>query len=92
MTMNPYLNVIQITVQKLPEQNPEARAIVYERARESLRKQVQKSNPPVSETGIEDQWKTLELAIAKVEQQYSSPCNSFCEFFFVPRNLAMRIG
>lgn len=72
MTVNPYLNVIQIPVQKLQEQSPEAREKVYQRARESLTNQVRRANPSMSETRIEEQRKKLEQAIAEIEEKYAA--------------------
>ncbi|TVR08738.1 MAG: histidine kinase [Salinarimonadaceae bacterium] len=68
--MADYFPLIARAVQALPEQSPELRAAVYERAREALIGQLRSLDPPLSEEEIADETVALDAAIAEIEAAY----------------------
>lgn len=65
--MADYYQLIARAVSALPNNSPEARDAIYERARRALVKQLRILDPPVSEADIERETKLLEEAIAQLE-------------------------
>ena len=65
--MADYYQLIARAVSALPNNSPEARDAIYERARRALVKQLRILDPPVSEADIERETKSLEEAIAQLE-------------------------
>ena len=63
--MADYYQLIARAVSALPNNSPEARDAIYERARRALVKQLRILDPPVSEADIERETKLLEEAIAQ---------------------------
>ena len=65
--MADYYQLIARAVNTLPNNSPETRDAIYERARRALVKQLRVLEPPVSEEDIERETKSLEEAIAQLE-------------------------
>ncbi|MBM1172901.1 histidine kinase [Microvirga arabica] len=71
--MADYYPLIARAVEGLPEQNADKRHAVYERARTALIAQLRSLNPPLSEAEIQQESRSLDEAIAKVEADYAPP-------------------
>lgn len=69
--MADYFPLIARAVQALPEQSPELRGAVYDRAREALIGQLRSLDPPLSEEEIAEEAVSLDAAIAEVEAAYA---------------------
>lgn len=65
--MADYYPLISRAITALDEKSKEARSAVYDRARAALANQLQKANPPLSETDLEHERSALEDAINRVE-------------------------
>jgi len=65
--MADYYQLIARAVSALPNNSPEARNAIYERARQALLKQLRVLEPPISEEDIERETQSLEEAIARLE-------------------------
>ncbi|WP_201863036.1 histidine kinase [Microvirga soli] len=70
--MADYYPLIARAVEGLPEQNPDQRHAVYERARTALIAQLRSLDPPLSEAEILQESRSLNDAINRVEADYSS--------------------
>src|SRR3712207_4147430 len=71
--MADYYPLIARAVEGLPEQNPDQRHAVYERARTALIAQLRSLNPPLSEAEIQNESRSLDEAIDRVEADYAPP-------------------
>lgn len=69
--MADYYPLIARAVEGLPEQNPDQRHAVYERARTALIAQLRSLNPPLSEAEIQNESRSLDDAINRVEADYA---------------------
>jgi hypothetical protein len=65
------LPLIARAVEGLPEQNPDTRHAVYERARTALIAQLRSLNPPLSEAEIQQESRSLDEAINRVEADHA---------------------
>jgi hypothetical protein len=70
--MADYYPLIARAVEGLPEQNPDQRHAVYERARTALIAQLRSLDPPLSEAEIQQESRSLNEAINRVEADYAS--------------------
>ncbi|EIM27583.1 hypothetical protein [Microvirga lotononidis] len=75
--MADYYPLIARAVEGLPEQNPDKRRAVYERARTALIAQLRSLNPPLSEAEIQRESRSLDEAITRVEADYNAPPAGF---------------
>jgi len=71
--MADYHAVLLRTLEGLGETTPQLRAKLYERARITIGKQLESSNPPMAAEAIATQKAHLEAAIASIESEYPSP-------------------
>jgi hypothetical protein len=71
--MADYYPLIARAVEGLPEQTPDKRHAVYERARTALIAQLRTLDPPLSEAEIQQEGRSLDEAIARVEADYTAP-------------------
>ena len=69
--MADYYPLIARAVEGLPEQNADKRHAVYERARTALIAQLRSLNPPLSEAEIQQESRSLDEAINRVEADYA---------------------
>jgi hypothetical protein len=69
--MADYYPLIARAVEGLPEQTPDKRHAVYERARTALIAQLRTLDPPLSEAEIQHEGRSLDEAIARVEADYT---------------------
>lgn len=69
--MADYYPLIARAVEGLPEQHPDQRHAVYERARKALIAQLRSLNPPLSEAEIQHESRSLDEAINRVEADYA---------------------
>ncbi len=67
--MADYLPLISRAVSNLPEDTPDARRAIYERARAALEQQLRSLNPPLPEADIIRERVALDEAIAQVENE-----------------------
>lgn len=67
--MADYLPLISRAVGTLPDNTPEARRVIYERARAALDLQLRALDPPLSEADIAKERLALDEAIARVENE-----------------------
>lgn len=74
--MADYYPLIARAVEGLPEQDPDQRHAVYERARTALIAQLRSLNPPLSEAEIQQESRSLDEAINQVEADYAPPAGS----------------
>jgi hypothetical protein len=65
--MGDYYPLISRAIAALDKKSSEARREIYDRARAALADQLQKVDPPLSETNLEHERSALEDAIGKVE-------------------------
>ncbi|WP_457796193.1 hypothetical protein [Methylocystis sp. S23] len=65
--MADYYSLISRAIAALPQQSPDARQAVYERARKALFSQLRGIQPPVAEADIAAEGRALEEAITRVE-------------------------
>src|SRR5262245_24866434 len=65
--MTDFYPLISRAVGALDKKSKEARHALYDRARATLADQLQRVDPPLSETKLEHEWLALEDAIGKVE-------------------------
>jgi hypothetical protein len=65
--MADYYSLISRAIAALPQQSPDARQTVYERARKALFSQLRGIQPPVAEADIAAEGRALEEAITRVE-------------------------
>lgn len=79
--MADYYPLIARAVEGLPEQNPDKRHAVYERARTALIAQLRSLNPPLSETEIQHESRSLDEAISRVEADYATPAGFDADAF-----------
>lgn len=79
--MADYYPLIARAVEGLPEQSPDKRHAVYERARTALIAQLRSLNPPLSEAEIQQESRSLDEAIAKVEADYAPPAGFDADSF-----------
>jgi hypothetical protein len=75
--MADYYPLIARAVEGLPEQTPDKRHAVYERARTALIAQLRSLDPPLTEAEIQQEGRSLDEAIARVEADYTSPPAGF---------------
>jgi soluble lytic murein transglycosylase-like protein len=75
--MADYYPLIARAVEGLSEQTPETRRSVYERARTALIAQLRSLNPPLSEAEIQQESRSLDQAISRVEADYTAPPAGF---------------
>jgi hypothetical protein len=75
--MADYYPLIARAVEGLPEQTPDKRHAVYERARTALVAQLRSLNPPLSEAEIQQESRSLDEAIGRVEADYTVPAAGF---------------
>ena len=68
--MADYHAVLNRTLSGFSDPKPQLRTKLYERARATIRRQLEGRNPPLSETALNNELDKLELAIAKIEQRY----------------------
>ena len=79
--MADYYPLIAKAVEGLPDQTPEKRHAVYERARTALMAQLRSLNPPLSEAEIQQEGRSLDEAIARVEADHTPPAGFDAEAF-----------
>ena len=70
--MADYYPLIARAVEGLPEQSRDQRHAVYERARTALIAQLRNLNPPLSEAEIQQEGRSLDEAITRVEANYAA--------------------
>jgi len=75
--MADYYPLIARAVEGLPEQTPDKRHAAYERARTALIAQLRSLNPPLSEPEIQQESRSLDEAIARVEADHTVPAAGF---------------
>ena len=75
--MADYYPLIARAVEGLPEQSPDKRHAVYERARTALIAQLRSLDPPLTEPEIQQESRSLDEAIARVEADYAAPPAGF---------------
>ena len=75
--MADYYPLIARAVEGLPDQTPDLRRSVYERARTALISQLRSLNPPLSEAEIQQESRSLDQAIDRVEADYAAPLAGF---------------
>jgi hypothetical protein len=75
--MADYYPLIARAVEGLPEQTPDRRHAVYERARTALIAQLRSLNPPLSEAEIQQESRSLDEAITRVEADHAPPTVGF---------------
>src|SRR5919107_2839424 len=75
--MADYYPLIARAVEGLPEQTPDRRHAVYERARTALIAQLRSLNPPLSEAEIQQESRSLDEAITRVEADHAPPPAGF---------------
>jgi hypothetical protein len=75
--MADYYPLIARAVEGLPEQTPDRRHAVYERARTALIAQLRSLNPPLSEAEIQQESRSLDEAISRVEADHAAPPAGF---------------
>ena len=73
--MADYYPLIARAVEGLPEQTPDKRHAVYERARTALIAQLRSLNPPLSEAEIQQESRSLDEAIARVAEVFPALVN-----------------
>jgi hypothetical protein len=71
--MADYYSLISRAIAALPQQSPEARQAVYERARKALFSQLRGIQPPVAEADIAAEGRALDEAVARVERELTAP-------------------
>ena len=69
--MADFTAVIRRAVEGLPEQSPELRARVYDKARSAVIRQMENMNPPPPEAMIKRQIDKIDAAIAEVESDFT---------------------
>ena len=69
--MADFTAVIRRAVEGLPEQSPELRARVYEKARSAVVRQMENMSPPPPEALIKRQIDKIDAAIAEVESEFA---------------------
>ncbi|QQM30217.1 hypothetical protein JET14_18405 [Martelella lutilitoris] len=69
--MADFTAVIRRAVEGLPEQSPELRARVYEKARSAVIRQMENMSPPPPEALIKRQIDKIDAAIAEVESEFA---------------------
>ncbi|WP_442754102.1 hypothetical protein ACNHKD_14050 [Methylocystis sp. JAN1] len=70
--MADYYSLISRAIAALPQQSPEARQAVYERARKALFSQLRGIQPPVAEADIAAEGRALEEAVTRVEVELAA--------------------
>lgn len=70
--MADYYSLISRAIAALPQQTPDTRQAVYERARKALFNQLRGIQPPVAEADIAAEGRALEEAIARLEIELAS--------------------
>ncbi|MEL7428878.1 MAG: hypothetical protein AAFN43_02650 [Pseudomonadota bacterium] len=71
--MADYLSILKKTIDGLPNNTPEVRQAVYRKARAAIEVQLRGINPPLSESLIATQLRSLEEAILVVDSEYAAP-------------------
>jgi hypothetical protein len=71
--MPDYASILRRSISALPEQTPEMREAVYQRARAALARQLTAVDPPLSTREIELQHQDLEDAVARLEADFAPP-------------------
>jgi hypothetical protein len=79
--MADYYPLIARAVEGLPEQTAEKRHAVYERARTALIAQLRSLNPPLSEAEIQQESRSLDQAIDRVEADHAAPAGFDADAF-----------
>ena len=69
--MADYYSILNKTLSGLGQNTEQTRALVYEKARAAIRKQLQAMDPPPSEAAVAGQLQLLEDAIVKIDGEYS---------------------
>ena len=70
--MPDYTSILRRSIAALPDPSPEMRAVVYQRARAALARQLTAVDPPLSTREIETQHQDLEDAVARLEADYAT--------------------
>jgi hypothetical protein len=70
--MADYYSLISRAIVALPQQTPDSRQAVYERARKALFNQLRSIQPPVAEADIAAEGRALEEAIARLELEIAA--------------------
>lgn len=70
--MADYYSLISRAIVALPQQTPDARQAVYDRARKALFNQLRSIQPPVAEADIAAEGRALEEAIARLEKEIAA--------------------
>ncbi|BDV35123.1 hypothetical protein [Methylocystis iwaonis] len=70
--MADYYSLISRAIAALPQQTPDARQAVYDRARKALFNQLRSIQPPVAEADISAEGRALEEAVARLEQEIAA--------------------
>ncbi|ESR27058.1 hypothetical protein [Lutibaculum baratangense] len=69
--MADFVAVLRRAIDNLEDNSPDTRAQLYDRARAALLAQLRALDPPVSDEDLAHQAEALDLAIARLEQEYS---------------------
>lgn len=69
--MADFVAVLRRAIDSLDNNTPEARAALYDKARGALMSQLRALDPPLSEEELAQQAEGLDLAIARLEEEYS---------------------
>ena len=67
--MADYYTLLQRAISGLPENTPETRGAIYERARTVLVQQLRNVEPPLPEADIDREYAALDLVIARIEAE-----------------------
>ena len=70
--MADYYSLISRAISALPQQTPDKRQAVYERARKALFSQLKSIQPPVADADIAAEGRALEEAITRLEQEIAA--------------------
>jgi len=71
--MADYYPLLAKAVAGLAESTPEARQVIYERARKALAGQLRNLDPPIPDEAIEREAQALEIAVAQLETELAAP-------------------
>lgn len=71
--MADYYPLLARALESLPDTNPDARKVVYERAKAALVGQLQNVKPPLGEDAIQREVDSLDDAISRIERVHKAP-------------------
>lgn len=89
--MADYLPLISRAIANLPEDSPEARRAIYERASAALQQQLRSLEPPLSEADIARERLALDAAIARIEADRATSERTLAISDALPDELSQQI-